>query len=250
MTKIRLSLLLFILASTQVMAASGDEIQVYDDEINQPGELGVEIHTNYVRSGDTSPAYPGEIPSHHNFRATPEFNYGLTRNVDGGVYIPTIRDADGSWFVEGAKLRLKYMADKQEGGFYWGVNGELGHIAKRTEPERWNLEIRPIIGYRTGNWHLAANPIVGASLSGASSHVPSLTPAYKINYRTGAETWVGIEHYIDGGPTNNLANQGQELYLAAETEIGGIGLNVGVGHGWAGANNSTLKAIFNVPLKK
>lgn len=242
-------LMLSMLDSAEVLAASGDEIQVYNEEINAPGELGVEIHTNYVRLGDPVSAYPGEIPSHHNSRITPEFNYGFTHNVDGGIYLPAIRDANGNGFIEGAKLRLKYIGDNRERGFYWGINGELGAISKRTEPERWNLEIRPILGYKTESWHFTTNPILGFTVSG-SSHTPNFSPAFKISRRASDVTWLGIEHYTDLGNANQMSNQGQETYLAADTEISGVGLNVGVGHGTMGANKLTFKAIFAVPLSK
>ena len=45
-----------------------DEIQVYTDEINQPGEYGVEWHLNSTPSGVSAPSYPGEITSHHGLR--------------------------------------------------------------------------------------------------------------------------------------------------------------------------------------
>jgi len=77
MYKFKLGLLaLAMVASTEVMAASADEIQVYDEAINKKGELNVDIHMNYVPSGIKDPAYVGEIPAHHNLRITPEFAYG------------------------------------------------------------------------------------------------------------------------------------------------------------------------------
>jgi hypothetical protein len=240
---------LSMFASLPAVAASGDEIQVYNDEINAPGELGVEVHTNYVRTGEATPAYPGEIPAHRNSRITPEFNYGFTHNVDGGIYIPTIRDANGNGFIEGAKLRLKYIGDNRERGFYWGINGELGHVSKRTEQERWNLEIRPILGYKTDNWHFTTNPIFGLAVSGPS-HTPGFSPAFKVGRRVTEATWISVEHYTDLGDFNQMRNQGQETYLAVDTEIGGIGLNAGVGHGSMGANKRTFKAIFAIPLSK
>ena len=248
MYKVKLSLLLLaMVTSAQVMAASGDEIQVYNEEANKPGEFGVEVHVNYVSTGDNAPAYVGEIPSHHNFRLTPEFNYGFTNNVDGGIYIPAIRDANGNWFVEGAKLRLKYIGDHGDVGFYWGINGEFGSVSKRTEPERLNLEVRPIIGYKTDNWHLTTNPIFGITVSG-NSHTPGFSPAFKIARKATETTWFSVEHYADYGEVNQLANQGQVTYLAADTEFSGIGLNIGIGRGWSGVSDTTIKAIFAVPF--
>jgi hypothetical protein len=68
------------IVSADVLGASSDEIQVYDDAINKPGEASVDLHVNYVPSGVKVPAYGGEIPAHHNLRITPEFAYGLNKN--------------------------------------------------------------------------------------------------------------------------------------------------------------------------
>lgn len=66
MYKLKLSLLvLTMVASAEAMAASADEIQVYDEAINKVGELNVDVHVNYVSSGIDTPAYSGEIPAHH-----------------------------------------------------------------------------------------------------------------------------------------------------------------------------------------
>ncbi len=248
MYKFKLSLLALALAvSTEAVAASADEIQVYDEAINKMGELNVDIHMNYVPSGIKDPAYVGEIPADHNFRITPEFAYGFSNNLEGGLYIPAIRDAGGNWYLEGAKVRLKYIGDNREQGFYWGLNGELGSVSKRTAEQRVNFEIRPIIGYKSENWNLTANPILGLALSG-NSHIPGFTPAFKVSRKATEKTWFSIEQYSDFGSTNKMSNQGQETYLTSDTEIFGHDLHIGVGRGWAGANNWTIKTIFNIPL--
>lgn len=236
-----------IALSGNCLAASADEIQVYDEAINKKGELNVDIHMNYVPSGIKDPAYSGEIPAHHNLRITPEFAYGFSNNLEGGLYIPAIRDANGNWYAEGAKVRLKYIGDNREHGFYWGINGELGASSIRTAEQRWNFEIRPIIGYKSENWNLTANPILGFALSG-NSHLPGFSPAFKVSRKATEKTWFSIEQYADFGNVNKMSNQGQETYLTSDTEIFGHDLNIGVGRGWAGANNWTIKAIFNIPL--
>src|SRR3989338_5174333 len=125
MYKFKLSLLaLAMVASTEVMAASADEIQVYDEAINKKGELNVDIHMNYINSGINIPDYVGEMPAHHSFRITPEFAYGFTNNLEGGLYIPVLRGGDGNWYSELARVRLKYIGDNREQGLYWGINFE------------------------------------------------------------------------------------------------------------------------------
>ncbi len=248
MHKIKLSLfLLTMTASSEIMAASSDEIQVYDEAINTVGELNVDIHMNYVGSGARDPSYVGEIPSYHNARVTPEFGYGMTKNLEAGLYVPFIRAADGNGYFEGLKIRLKYIGDNRESGFYWGMNGELGSTSIRTSEQRVNFELRPILGYKTADWNLTANPISGFVISG-NSHTPGFSPAFKISHKATEKTWLNVEHYSDFGDMNNMHNVSQETYLSAETQIFGHDLNIGIGHGWTGADNLTIKAIFNVPL--
>ena len=142
----KLSLLALAMAiNTEAVAASADEIQVYDEAINKVGELNVDIHMNYIGSGINTPDYDGEIPAHHNFRMTPEFAYGFSNNLEGGLYIPVLRDAAGNWYSELARVRLKYIGDNREQGFYWGINFELGPSTIRTSEQRWNLETRVIV---------------------------------------------------------------------------------------------------------
>lgn len=229
-------------------AASADEIQVYDDAINDVGELNVDVHMNYVPSGIKDSAYPKEIPAHHNSRITPEFGYGLTKNLEGGLYIPTIRSGNGDWYLEGLKFRLKYLADHEKTGVYWGMNFELGKVAHRTSEQNWNLEVRPIIGYRTDEWNFTINPILGFAVSG-NDHTPTFEPAFKIGHKLTNKTWVNFENYSDFGPVNQMRSLVQETYLTVDTEVFGHDFNIGVGHGWTQeANDWTLKAILNLPI--
>ncbi|MBC7492425.1 MAG: hypothetical protein H7241_08290, partial [Novosphingobium sp.] len=72
------ALLMAGLIAPVVAHAAPEEIQVYLDEINRPGEVGLDVHINHVLSGDGSPDYPGAESSLHRLRITPEFSLGLT----------------------------------------------------------------------------------------------------------------------------------------------------------------------------
>ena len=67
--------------------AAPEEMQVYRDEMDTPGQFGLDLHTNYVVSGDNIPAYPGAVSPVHLFRLTPEFSYGLTHSFELGAYL-------------------------------------------------------------------------------------------------------------------------------------------------------------------
>jgi hypothetical protein len=76
MQKRRWILVLAALYATSVFAAP-DEVQVYGDEMNAPGEFGLEQHVNYTVKGQRTPDYAGQLVSHHVTQITPEFSYGI-----------------------------------------------------------------------------------------------------------------------------------------------------------------------------
>ena len=88
--------------------AGPEEIQVYMNELDAPGEIGLDIHSNYVLSGDRVGDYLGEQQSVHRLRITPEFSYGLTNNLELGAYLP-LATGDGHvrFGLDGVKFRLK-----------------------------------------------------------------------------------------------------------------------------------------------
>lgn len=233
-------------------ASSNDEIQVYDDSINKPGEWGLEMHTNYVASGKTTPEWPGDAPSNHSFRVTPELSYGLTGTIELGAYLPMLRTADNTSYVEGGKIRAKYIPAHGESPYYWGINGELGRTSLRSNPENWNFELRPIFGYRIDKWHLTANPVLDFALEGQHSGIPGFAPSFKAGYALKEDLSIGLEHYADLGKVNGILPGGQQThntYVAIDTAIIGHGVNFGIGRGTTSNSDKwTIKAIIEFPL--
>jgi len=122
-----------MLLAAPAVAALQDEIQVYTDDINKPGEAGLELHVNTTPRGRTTPDYPGEITPERGVRFTPEFSYGLTDGWEAGFYLPALRTPNGEYDVAGAKLRLKWLpvrGDEARGGWFAGGNLELSRLAK------------------------------------------------------------------------------------------------------------------------
>ena len=103
----RLLSMRFLLAGLVLCAphayAINDEIQVYTDDINEPGKFGLELHMNTTPAGRSTPDYPGDSIPRHGFRLTPEFSYGINKDFEAGMYLPTVRDADGSFSASGGK---------------------------------------------------------------------------------------------------------------------------------------------------
>jgi hypothetical protein len=240
-------------AAKAALAATADEIQVYDDASAKVGAYELAVHVNHVMSGTQTPAWPGDAPSDHSSRITPEIAYGLNEHWDWGGYLPLLRESNGNTHLEGAKLRLKYVSAPKDSAFYWGLNGELGVVSVRSADHSWNTELRPILGYRGEKWHFTLNPIVGWTLASGQSRVPDFSPAFRASYALKEDLSVSLEHYADLGKLNNILpgdQQGHTTYAVVDTTIAGYDLNFGIGRGNANADKWTVKAIIGVPLSK
>jgi hypothetical protein len=242
-----LALSLFVWASNGA-AALPDEIQVYTDDVEAPGERGLELHVNTTPKGRSTPDYPGEVTTHHGVRITPEISWGLAPGWDWGVYLPFVRSSDGTGYFAGPKLRLKWMPLRPtEGapGYFAGINGEVAFVERRFEQARRTAEIRPILGYRNDTWLLSFNPIIGTDLAGAQKGVLTFAPAFKAARSIGGGNALGAEYYADLGRLSHFAPQSEQshtVYVVLDTKT----LNFGIGRGLNGATDRwTVKAIFS-----
>jgi hypothetical protein len=236
-------------------AALPDEVQVYDDAINKPGEKGLELHVNTTPSGRSTPDYAGEIPPAHAWRVTPEFSWGLTETLEAGLYVPTLMGRDNRFYVGGVKLRLKWIPKRapETGGFFYGANVELAHVGSRFEASRNGVELRPIFGYRDANWLFATNPVLGYDLSpGYRAGGFDFSPSLKISRSVAQGIAVGIETYSALGKLADIAPRSEQqhtLYATIDVDRGPWAFNFGVGRGLNPVTDRwTIKAIFEVPL--
>jgi len=222
-----------------------DEIQVYTDDVNAPGERGIELHVNTTPSGRSAPGYPGEVPTHHGLRITPELSWGLAPDVDWGLYLPFVRSGEGTDYFAGPRFRLKWMPLRSKPGYFAGVNVELSFVERRFEEARRTAEIRPIVGYRNDDWLVSFNPIVGTDLAGPQKGVLTFAPAFKIARSAGGGYALGAEYYAELGRLSHFApssEQSHVLYFVLDTQT----VNFGVGRGLNGASDRwTVKAIFS-----
>jgi hypothetical protein len=246
---------MLMLCVTQAYAIS-DEIQVYTDDINKPGEYGLELHMNTTPAGRSTPDYPGDSIPRHGFRLTPEFSYGLSRDVELGLYLPMVRDADGSLSASGVKLRLKWLPVRpaeDSAGWYAGVNFELARVDTRYSEVPLSSEVRMIGGYRAENWLVGVNPILGFDLSpGYRNGGPDFTLALKAVRDVLPGIALGAEYYTSVGILNHPLPHGLQehtVYLVMDFDRKPWIFNVGVGRGLTGATDQwTVKAIFEVPF--
>jgi hypothetical protein len=241
--------------ATAARADLKDEIQVYADDINAPGEFHLELHLNATPSGRSTPAYPGEITPAHAIRLTPEFSYGISQDWEAGLYLPTLRDGSGSLYVAGAKLRMKWLPiQPHEGrGAFAGLNVELSQVAARFELDRRSLEARPMLGWRSPEWLVAFNPTLDFALAGPGHSRPAdFSPSLKVARTVTDWAAVGLEYYSDLGPVTEIESFGQQmrtLFVAIDVDRKPWVFNFGIGRGFGAENDAwTVKAIFEIPL--
>jgi hypothetical protein len=236
----------------ELLASTDDEIQVYNNAINAPGQFGLEIHSNYVIEGTRIPAYTGDAPSQGSFRETSEFSYGLSDTWEIGAYLPLLSQGDITR-LEGGKLRVKFL-QQENNGLYYGFNTEVGHTTKRTGEQPWNQELRPIIGYHGEDWRVAFNPVLSWSLVGRDAFLPSFGPMFKVGRVVADNVVLGVEHFSDFGMVHNISafkNQGQNTYLVLDTTVANVNVNFGAGYGWTqDSDDWTVKMILGLPFNQ
>jgi len=244
-TRSRFLVVAAVFCCSHAHGALPDEIQVYTDDVNAPGERGIELHVNTTPSGRSRPDYAGEVTPYHGLRITPELSWGLAPDVDWGLYLPFVRSGDGTDYFAGPRFRLKWMPLRGNPGYFAGVNGELSFVERRFEEARRTAEIRPIVGYRDADWLLSFNPIVGTDLAGPQKGVLTFAPAFKIARSAGGGYALGAEYYAELGRLSHFApssEQSHTLYFVLDTQT----VNFGVGRGLNGASDRwTVKAIFS-----
>lgn len=193
------------------------EIQVYEAEINDPGQLGLETHLNYTLRGTRAPEYPGQVPPNHVGRVTLEPAVGITEWLELGAYFQLLAAPGGDTRFGGWKARTKLVVpERLRGRLLLGLNLEIGHVAYAVEPERWANEFRPILGWKDRRWLVSVNPIFGYALTGADRFRPDLEPCGKVAFDTQLGFSLGAEYYTSLGFANDLlpARAQEHLLLA------------------------------------
>ena len=234
-------------------AAAPEEIQVYDDSLDKPGQFGLDVHNNYVWGRASPLQWTGEQQPDYRYRITPEFSYGLSPNLELGLYLPIATISDSAAHLDGVKARIKYIAPRASGqDWYWGANLEIGAVKPALDVNPWNAELKGILGWRHGPWDLAFNTNLDWVVSGPQSGSPSVQLASKASYKVTGNLALGVESYNGVGTFDRFlspAGQGHSTFLTADTQLGLWGLNVGIGRGYSGEpDNWIFKFIVSVPI--
>jgi len=245
---------LLVVICSRAANAAPEEIQVYLDEMRDPGTFGLDVHNNYVVSGDPIADYTGEQQSVHRYRVTPELAYGVTRYLELGLYLPLATlDRDVRFHVDGVKVRVKFIAPRtSDQHWFWGANFEIGGVDRELDINPFNAELKGILGFREGRWIAGFNLNLDFKVEGPASAPPSLELDTKLGYRVAEKVALGFESYNGAGETRSLVNFAraqQSTFAIVDASIGNWDLDLGIGVGYSTNPDEIIaKAIIGVPI--
>ncbi|WP_244544174.1 MULTISPECIES: hypothetical protein [unclassified Beijerinckia] len=219
-------------------ACATDEIQVYNAEIAEPGQLTIQQHANFVRFGGKTPALPGALVSNGSVNGTPELAYGVNDWWELGFYMP-FSIQDKQYWSDGFKLRTLFVSPHAEQrNFFYGINFEFSNSTPRFSQTQTGLEVRPIIGVRNADYEFIVNPIVDI---GFGKHGEAdFAPAARLARNLDKDLLVGVEYYGDLGRIGHfdkLSQQQHTLFAVADFKVGKFDVDVGVGWGLTKASD-------------
>jgi len=167
-----------LLAASTISARANDEIQVYNAEIAKIGQWTFQLHSNYAFIGRKEPDFPGGLIPHHALQGTGEWAYGITDWWEMGFYTPYAVDQHLTPYSNAAKIRQLFVSpNAAEREFFYGVNFEISYAMPQFSDAQWNLEIRPIVGWRKGDYEFIINPIVDMGSDKTATRYSRRVPA-------------------------------------------------------------------------
>ena len=240
-----------MLLASAMSAHAVDEIQVYNADIAKVGQWTMQLHLNYAFIGRKEPDFPGGLIPNHALNGTPEWAYGITDWWEMGFYAPFAVDQERTPYSNVIKLReLFVIPHAAEREFFYGVNFEFSYAMPQFSDTQWNIEIRPIVGVRKGDYEFIVNPIVDIGFGQNGGAV--FAPAARFARKLGENLSVGVEYYTDLGPLQNfvpLNEQQHNLYAVVDFTVGRFDVNAGVGYGLTpGSDRLMAKIIIGTDL--
>lgn len=240
--------------------AAPEEIVVFDDEFEAPGEHGWDLHLNYVTRSRTEPDYAGEQAPNRVWRAMPELAIGLSPHWNLGIHVPLSHDRNTmQTHVDGFKVRLTQLfvrpLSSPGTSWFYGVNYELSRLARRLSDTKLVAELRGIVGWRNPEWLVSVNPILNrpASRSDDNHAVVSLDLFSRVMRTWGEDFALGAEHYAELGEARRPTFQtgsSQTTFAVMDIKLpGDYALHAGIGRGWRGGEDPVVfKAIVGLPF--
>jgi hypothetical protein len=226
------------------------EIQVYGAETVAPGDLMVELHSNFTPIGQYH-LINGVYPTNHQEHETLELTQGLNDWSEVGFYVFTSeQDGHGVKWV-GSHIRPRVRVPDS---WHWPVgvslSTEVGYQRPNYSLDTWTWEIRPIIDKTLGRWYLAVNPALERTWHGPDVRQGlAFAPAAKFSFDFTKQISAGMEYYGDYGRVQNvdpLREQQQQFFLATDLNVSPKWeINLGVGMGvTASTDHLIVKGII------
>jgi hypothetical protein len=212
------------------------EIQVYGADTVAPGNLMVELHSNYTVDGQTK-VIDRVYRTDHQEHETIELTQGINAWSEIGFYIFTSeQDGHGVQWV-GDHIRPRVRApDSWHLPVGLSLSTEIGYQRAVYSPDTWTWEIRPIIDKTHGRWYFAFNPALERTWHGPDVNQGlGFSPGAKIGYDFTKQVNAGFEYYADYGRLGDfdtLHNQQQQLFVVTDLNVSPkweINLGVGIG---------------------
>jgi len=241
-----LKLLVLTVVLWPASARAIDEITVYNAEIAKPGQWTLEQHLNYAINGRKEPDFPGGLVPNHTLNGTPELAYGVNEWYEIGFYAP-FAVSNRQFLSDGFKIRHLFVSpNAEQRSFFYGINVEFSYSTPQFSETKFGIELRPIIGFRSGDYEFIINPIVDFGLGAAGE--ASFTPAARVARKINDSFSLGVEYYADLGAFGHFAspeNQQHNIYGVVDFKVGKFDINFGVGYGLTAASNRVMtKAII------
>jgi hypothetical protein len=156
------------------------------------------LHSNYAFMGRKEPDFPGGLIPNHALNGTGEWAYGITDWWEMGFYTPFAVDENLTPYSNAAKIRqLFVIPNAAEREFFYGVNFEFSYAMPQFSDTQWNMEIRPIVGWRKGGYEFILNPIVDIGFGQNGGAV--FAPAARFARNLSETLSVGVEYYTELG---------------------------------------------------
>ena len=151
------------------------EIQVFHVRVDDPGQVGAELHSNYVVSGAARDA--PELSPNHVLYETVEPTWGFAKGWELGAHIQSaVRPTGVEW--GGNKLRIMAIVPTPASfPIRFAANFEGGYDPPAYDPGKSALEIRPIAEMRLGAFDFDLNPVLATNGEGAHAGVPRFEPS-------------------------------------------------------------------------
>lgn len=190
------------------------EIQVFHVRVDEPDQIGIELHSNYVVAG--VPRDPPENSSNHVLYEMIEPTWGFAKGWELGAHIQQVVTPNGvEW--GGNKLRIMAIVPTPETfPIHLAANVEGGYDPPAFDPGRSALEVRPVAELRLGAFDFDLNPVLAFSGRGAHAGVPRFEPSGAVRYNLFHTVDLSAEYYAELGQVNGFAPLPRQRHMILE----------------------------------